>query len=282
MKKEYYTTAFKSYFINLSKKFSIYLLKDKFIRNYSKQVAKVYSGRPVFINIGAGDFYHPWWINLDNPNFFYKSVQNKNMLVHDLALSGDFPITTKSVDTYYCSHVIEHLNDIAVKKMFSEIYRTLKPGGAVRIVCPNMEYLYEQFRDGDTSIVTQLRPWGVKYSSNHLSFLEHFCTLLVHSDDIQCRVKCDEALFYQRLNSMPIESFFNSYIEDLPIDSNKRMPQGHCNWFTFKKLVDLMHEVGFSNISKSSFLQSKRVELRAPTLFDSTSPEISLYVEAVK
>ena len=52
------------------------------------------------------------------------------------------PFEDDSVDTIYCSHVIEHIETEYVEMFFKESFRVLKLGGVLRIVCPDVEYLY--------------------------------------------------------------------------------------------------------------------------------------------
>lgn len=57
---------------------------------------------------------------------------------HDLNSGGVFPLEDYSVDNYYASHVLEHVNTFQIPFVMSEIYRTLKPGGKIRIVVPDI------------------------------------------------------------------------------------------------------------------------------------------------
>jgi ubiquinone/menaquinone biosynthesis C-methylase UbiE len=281
MKKKY-TSKIKYYIIKLFAKFSYLILKDKFIENYSTAVLSKYKEKPILVNIGAGSFSHPLWVNMDHANDFYGLVQGPNMVSHDLTLKSNFPFDDEKVDVYYCSHVIEHLSNECVQKMFEEVYRTLKPGGIFRIVCPDMEHLYDDLKNGNSTIISQIRPWGSRYTKMHMAFLEHFCTLLIHSNKYSNHHLLNEEVFYNELNKLNMDEVFEKYVEILPIDANKLMPQGHCNWFTFGKLSKMLEFSGFKKIQRSEFCKSKHVELRSSTLFDNTSPEISLYIEATK
>ena len=275
--KKLYTTNFKNKVINLFNYFSILLLKDKFIKTYTRNVLSKYETPPMLINIGAGSFKHPLWINMDFSNEFYASVQNGNMITHDLSLRKDFPFGDRSVNVYYCSHVIEHLNNQCVQKMFDEVYRTLKKDGVFRLTCPDMEYLLSDVKNGNGTILSAIRPWGSAYKKNYEMLLEHCFTLLVHNE-----TELDETQVIEDISKLNIEVFFNKYMGLLPENANKIMPHGHCNWFTFAKISDMLKTAGFSNINKSEFCKSPNVELRSPILFDNTTPEISIYIEARK
>jgi predicted SAM-dependent methyltransferase len=67
------------------------------------------------------------------------------------------PFDSASVDYIYTSHLIEHLTVKEAERMVSECYRVLRPGGTIRVVCPDLElmantYLREReaFDDDDS------------------------------------------------------------------------------------------------------------------------------------
>ena len=66
----------------------------------------------------------------------------------------------------------------------------------------------------------------------------------------------------------------------LPPDANSTLPEGRCNWFNYAKMESMLRDCGFNMINRSSYLQSSEAKLREPTMFDSTTPEFSLYVNA--
>lgn len=56
---------------------------------------------------------------------------------HDLNSDLPFPFADNSVDNYYTSHTLEHVNIKSLLFVFNEFYRTLKKGGILRIVVPD-------------------------------------------------------------------------------------------------------------------------------------------------
>ena len=63
----------------------------------------------------------------------------ENVMVHDL--SKGIPAESGSVDVVYHSHMLEHLDRDVVPVFLREVVRVLKPGGAHRIVVPDLEAL---------------------------------------------------------------------------------------------------------------------------------------------
>lgn len=86
-------------------------------------------------------------LNLINQTRYieYKNGIFKN--VHYLNLSKKFNIKNSVVKAYFSSHVLEHLYLSESKRLLSEIYRTLKPGGFVRLVLPDLNYGIKLYSD---------------------------------------------------------------------------------------------------------------------------------------
>jgi len=242
---------------------------------------------PTYINLGSGGFFHPMWTNVDMPNEFYKKTQRKNIhIYHNLCSSQPLPFNNESVSIFYSSHTIEHLPDHSVTKLFSEVYRCLKPNGLFRLTCPNMEIQYRAYQNNDIFFWPQPSPWSTKLVAVEDRFLEHFATALTkyHSLD-----KSHHQTTYvspleliNLFNTMTMEAFFKEITLRIPPDSNSWLPEGHCNWFTTSKATSLLKEAGFSNSYISAYGQSADPRLRNVFLFDSTCPELSLYVECTK
>ncbi len=280
MKKKY-TSKIKLLALKFAAKNNIFVMKDSFSGNYTKNITKN-NKKPIMVNLGAGSFYHPMWINLDYSNEFYGNVQNKNMVSHDLSSMGRLPFEPDIVDVYYCSHVIEHLNNDCVSKIFQEVYRSLKPGGVFRLACPDIEYLYDDIKNGSGDVNLSIKPWGMQFNTLKESFLEQFCTILIHDENYRKNLLLRDDNFNENLQKLSMKSFLDLYLGILPNNANILMPHGHCNWFSFEKIELMLKNAGFNTVYKSEFCKSRFPELRAPTLFDGTVPEISLYVEAIK
>jgi predicted SAM-dependent methyltransferase len=228
---------------------------------------------PRFVNIGSGSFRHPHWHNLDMPNNFYGEQQLIH-ISHDLTSNHPFPLESGSIEIFYCSHVIEHLPDASIERMFGEVFRCLRPGGTFRITCPDMVSHYRALMRGDSWFWKQPSGWGTVQSEVEQRFLEMVATLLTIGPN-----KLTSATLRAMANEMSMEDFLESLCKLLPPDANARMPEGHCNWLTPDKVLRMLRSTGFDEVWESRYLQSNEPKLRSPCHFDFVCPEESMYVE---
>jgi predicted SAM-dependent methyltransferase len=108
-------------------------------------------------NLGAFGDYYPSWINCDilplrqylPPHIRFKQWDVRQGLPW---LGND------SVDLYRASHLIEHLTLEEAKLLLKEIYRTLKPGGVVRISTPDARLILRHYANKDMSFFNVIQP----------------------------------------------------------------------------------------------------------------------------
>lgn len=106
----------------------------------------------VLVNVGCGPIYHPDWLNFD--------VTPSDEQVHYLDVRKGLPLQQGSVDACFSSHVIEHLTPAAAEKFLLDQRRVLKPGGILRVVCPDLAEICQ----------TYLSHYAATRSSGTLSF----------------------------------------------------------------------------------------------------------------
>jgi len=90
-----------------------------------------------YLNVGCGSHFHPGWVNID----FSKT--GEGVIAHNL-LNG-IPFRDNTFEVVYHSHVLEHFPKDKAKDFIQECYRTLKPGGIIRIAIPDLEQIVKNY-----------------------------------------------------------------------------------------------------------------------------------------
>ncbi len=96
------------------------------------------------LQIGCGDHILDEWLNSD-----YSSISKE--IIH-LNVKKTFPFREKEFDFIFSEHMIEHVSYEWGRKMLSECFRVLKPGGKLRISTPDLFFLIDLYRDDKSSL----------------------------------------------------------------------------------------------------------------------------------
>jgi SAM-dependent methyltransferase len=103
------------------------------------------NGQPIKAHLGCGQkHYFPGWVNVDANILTAKIDLWAN-------LEDGLPFRDNSVERFYSFHVIEHLPDAALSRFFREMYRSLIPGGAIRVGGPNIDNACRKLLENDLS-----------------------------------------------------------------------------------------------------------------------------------
>lgn len=267
--------------------------KDPFNKNlYMKyHDESVLAERP-FFNIGAGSFYHPFWTNIDYVSDWYGEVQ-KNVIHHNLMLESPLPIESLTAKILYTSHTIEHIKESAVQTLFNEANRVLERGGIFRITTgPDAETDFRALMRKDIDWFywdeAYVKPGAYEHiytapaTSVSLAerWIHHVATPLSRIDKSPSKIKLTED---QILCTIKEKGFTGAldYFCSL-VDFDPERPGNHISWWSHEKIFDFLKKAGFTNIYRSGWNQSASPLLRNSNLFDSTHPQISIYVEAIK
>ncbi len=108
-----------------------------------KVQALLSSGRPIDLDIGAGDTVRPSWVTLD--------ITDGCDLYWDLRRGIPFP--DGSVRRVYSSHLFEHMDYNSGQALLAEVRRVLIPGGEVSVCVPNARLYIDAYLG-----VTELSP----------------------------------------------------------------------------------------------------------------------------
>lgn len=242
--------------------------------------------RPM-VNIGGGLFFRPHWKVLDFCSAYYSFA--RRMIDHDIDLmqpGAQFPFSDNSVQFFYSAHTLEHIPQEYCANILREVYRCLKPGGAVRLCMPDYDLLRRAADQHDEVYFKGQRENGLSFEE---AVIEQIAT------DLVGKIPADEIRAdYQRLDPV---SFADHYTNRVSRDSQRRNGGYHINWFTYDKLAGMLREAGFATIYRSAAQQSRFPELTGKggllatgdffevqrmLGIDTTLPDRSLYVEAVK
>jgi predicted SAM-dependent methyltransferase len=152
------------------------------------------------LHVGCGGIWVPGWLNMDR---FPVGLQpygalrrREGALVLSFDASGELPLHEGRLWHVYGSHFIEHLSFAEALAFLAECHRALRPGGLIRLTCPDLElwarrYLerdevflrsYEQatartrdlpeLRTGAQVLMSQLHGWGHRWAYDEESLCE--------------------------------------------------------------------------------------------------------------
>lgn len=267
--------------------------KDSFnIALYEKLYSKsVLSKRP-FYNIGSGTFYHPYWTNIDYVSDWYAPCQ-KNVINHNLMSGEPLPIETKSAKILYTSHTIEHISDRAVQVLFREAHRVLEDSGIFRITTgPDAETDYRALANNDKDWFYWDEMYEKKGTYEHIftvpptsvslaeRWLHHAVSQLSIIDISPSAIKLKEKDILDAIKKYGFPDVLDYFCSLVKFNPDR--PGNHISWWTHDKIFEFLSEAGFTKIYRSGFNQSVSPLMRHSSLFDSTHPQMSIYVEAVK
>jgi SAM-dependent methyltransferase len=244
------------------------------------------SGRDLKINIGGGLFFRPGWKVLDHSSAYYPFARRFIDYDLDLCTPAPFPFPDNSVSFFYSAHTLEHIPDEFCPHIFAEIYRCLRPGGALRVCMPDYDGMRRAVTERDATYFGNKIVGGLSFEE---AVVEQIATERVGKVSTE-KINADFA-------RMTPEEFAESYTRAACRETQKTNGGFHINWFTGDKLARVLGETGFSEVYRSSAQASRFEELRgeggpltAGDVFeikrmlgiDTTIPEKSLYVEAIK
>lgn len=88
------------------------------------------------LQLGCGGNFLDGWLNTDI------TIYDQTKATY-MDATQPFPIPDNSFDYVYSEHNIEHVDYWAGQRMLQESHRILKPGGKIRISCPDFQFLVD-------------------------------------------------------------------------------------------------------------------------------------------
>lgn len=250
-----------------------------------------------FLNIGAGKWSHPLWQNHDFVQPPYDKFDPPDMNV-DLSVLDPLPVADESYYLLYTCHTVEHLTQAMMTHWFAECHRVLKPGGVLRVVCPDIETAYWAYLQDDmryynqryTSRTKNDRPFmassfgfGMKQDGVARNFLARFASCLNNPRTILgpdgSRMEAAEAVDAW-FKSTPAAQAYDAITAQGSFADKK--PGQHINWYTGAKMSSMLRTAGFAHAVRTSYGQSVSPLMRNKAYFDRTRPNESIYMDAIK
>ena len=148
------------------------------------------------LNLGCGPYNTPQgWINLDGswnarlskypalrfilwairvlPSQPFYTPWPSDVFVHDLRKR--LPFQSDTADVIYSSHTLEHLYLEEAKRLLTECFRVLRPGGILRIVVPCLRVAVQEYMD-EKPLNGMFQPGIVLSYADMLNMRLGFCT----------------------------------------------------------------------------------------------------------
>ncbi|MBT4352358.1 hypothetical protein HOD20_07530 [archaeon] len=268
----------KTYPNKILKKKGYKIIHSKFFSNndYVKLFGKDATKNRRFYNIGAGNFKHPFWTNIDHYSKWYK--ENSFDMDYDLTSNKPINIDSNSASIIYSSHTIEHITTENALFLFKEAFRILKKGQFIRISTPDIDLAYWAYKNKDMSFFKKNGKLYLNKSLEQL-FLYSFASQL--STIYNKKGINDDKIKKIFSNKNYIDSL-NKLIEKCDIQIQRKNPGHHINWWNEEKLIKMLKEAGFSETYRSGYGQSRCPALRDTNYFDVSNTNLSLYIEAIK
>ena len=160
------------------------------------------------LHLGCGTNLLEGWLNTD-------IIAHSSIMALDA--SRPFPIDDRSLDFIFSEHMFEHLTYESGKTMLSECYRTLKPGGILRLTMPTLEFLIKLYNEPEKELHQQYARWS----------LQQFAPQM-YADCVK------------RGNSMPMAMIVNNFMRFW----------GHQMIYDFPLLEAMINDIGFIDVKK--------------------------------
>lgn len=186
--------------------------------------------------VGCGGIVHSGWLNTD----LYNSEADTY-----LDAAKRFPFGNHTFDRVFGEHMIEHLRIDAVRGFLDEVYRVLRPGGLLRLSCPDLALYAKNYIEGNDAFFAQL-DGGLGHAK---------------------RKKPRAARILRSRGAL----FISGVVKDF---------HRHYWMYDFETLGSCLQEVGFSDVRQLSFGNSQDDGMRGIDLEERAFE--SLYVEARK
>ena len=146
-------------------------------------------------------------------------------------ITDEMPYEDNSIDVVYMSHIIEHIPFYCSPGVLTKIYKKLKTGGYLRIVCPDLEQIINAYVEKDYDVFLRSNShWGSIHPLNQSLGIGGF--------------------FLNQILSQPAGDPDSGDV-DIYVGNKKVSSQAHISAFDFEMMFNLLKNVGFSSVIRT-------------------------------
>ena len=189
----------------------------------------------------------------------------------NLVESPKLPFGDRSKSLIYSAHLIEHLQDDSLVELLGECHRVLRPGGRIRLECPDTEKLVDLYRRRDEHTINHFYKFRKEvlvgelgypecYLEEHLSVLGEVANYIAPGQPFHIPVYASREQFDEKFDNLGLDDFAQWCFSLL--SPEQRKSGGHQNILYFSKLKDRLEQAGFVNVVKVDFGKTTIPELR--------------------
>jgi len=189
--------------------------------------------------------------------------------IRDSDLNLDFENIPYALDAHdirmcYSSHMFEHISDDAARYLLERVFEKMIQGATLRIEVPCVDKILDDYRytpnrpiakyfsqSNEKELVGQ-RGFDRKFAEEHIGTLGAIsCHIEKIGDDyVHTPVYVSKATFESKLSELNNEYFSKWCLSLQTADQYKT--HGHINYWTKRKLVGLLEDIGFRDITEAT------------------------------
>ncbi|HEX7614581.1 MAG TPA: methyltransferase domain-containing protein [Thermoanaerobaculia bacterium] len=133
IQREYYATS-RDQVPELFPRYARALAEARALTFAAEQGRRPATGRETKLHLGCGDHHLEGWWNVD--------LERRGELQADLSRS--IPVRSGSVDYVHSEDFLEHVDLPQGRRLLSECFRVLRPGGVMRLLTPDLRAIVER------------------------------------------------------------------------------------------------------------------------------------------
>ena len=234
--------------------------------------------RPWAINVylRSHRVYFAAYRRLRRPNPHYIAVSENNYRTHfppewtsisiesaDIVqdLEREYTLDLRDVKYAYSGHTIEHLSNVAVRRLFSNLFLCMRRGGLIRVECPDLDMLLDDYKclhDSERRVTKQMlalaensiKPEkGSLYDQEHVKFLYGIGSYFDRRYGKAMPPMCSVEEFKDKMDTLS-NSEFGDWVISLMTPEQLKNSHEHRNWFNFAKLEAFLTAAGFAGVTR--------------------------------